>query len=83
MCVKDGMKIIFWSVKQISNEEHLGTNAGFVCSKKEQSQAPQESPERAWKVTLHDQSKEIQEQFNTDDYGWAIDTSFKVTVIEW
>ena len=82
MCVKDRIQIIFCSVLQISEE--LGADSGKIYnSKNEQSQAPQESPEGAWKVLISGESKEIREQYNASENGWVIDTSLKVTVIEW
>ena len=60
----------------------VGTTTGWACSmKNEQNDAPQESHE--WRINLAYQSKNIQEQYNVDYNGWAIDTTFKVTVISW
>ena len=47
------------------------------------SDAPQDSPKGKWLVVMHTQSKDIQKQYKANKDGWAIDTSLKVTVIEW
>ena len=44
--------------------------------------APQDSPEDAWVVTLHSQSEKIQKEYKADK-GWANDNTFKIQVIEW
>ena len=87
MCVKHRIKIIFCFVKQISNKERVGTTYGYIFNPKGKhlsTQAPQESPEGAWLVTLIDVSEEERKGFTIvkKEY-WTPDSSLKISIIEW
>ena len=62
----------------------MGTIIGFIynCDNK-QNDAPQDSPDGGWLVTLKSQSKEVQKQQKATENSWVNHASLKVTVIEW
>ena len=75
---------IFVFFKQVSSKENVGTDIGAIYNKSnKKSDAPQDSPEDAWVVALHEQSKEIQKEYNASSNGWASDSTLKIQVIEW
>ena len=65
----------------------MGTEMGYIFNRKSQpSDAPQESPEGAWLVTLHHLSDEERKGYISEtrwSQFWTRDSSLKISIIEW
>ena len=70
----------------MTTKEDIGTTKGFIYNaENKENDAPQDSPEGMWLVSLRDQPKEIRKEYKlySSVSVWAYDNTLKVQVIEW